>query len=770
MESKPTLYVILSMRSMFVGVVILAANAKRTANDESEGSSAKKSRSGASTIDGFSVRWEWEGDKGVWMQYAEEMNNELIDAFVGGKKQMDFDVGPKVTMQIIFDKMVQKNKRTGWERRLRCALADKKDFYIWQWEDENGKWNPYDVKTSIALEKADESDTVDFEAYHRSYSIDVKKKEQINTVTKVKRKVDRVKSASESPEPTDVKPVPSASSSNGTTKKGKGSGVKVKEEPEDEEEEEVKPKASGKGKKGSAKSGGKKGKSGGAKGDDEGTEEIVKTRVVTGKAPVDEECTTMLNKAHIFSEGQDIWDCMLNQTNVGNNNNKYYIIQLLEENAKKSYHVWQRWGRVGYSGQNNLVPCGPDLDQAKKIFTKKFQDKTKNDWYSRASFTKYAGKYDLLEIDYGAKGDEVDAKIKKEDSDIKLPDSKLDKRLQDLINLICDVKLMEDTVREMKYDSKKAPLGKLTADQIKAGYAALKKIETCINNGKFGPALTEACNEFYTRIPHDFGMRTPPLIRDKETVEMKMQLLEALGDIEIAIKTMKMGDKSENPVDRHYHALECDLEPIGKSDDDFKLVNEYLQSTHASTHNQYKMQLEELFQVCKDEEVKKFNDVGNRQLLWHGSRLTNWVGILNKGLRIAPPEAPVTGYMFGKGVYFADMSSKSANYCFTTRAKNTGLILLCEVALGTTNDLLAADYKADKLPSGKHSVRGLGAIAPDPTTTKTLPDGMKVPIGKGKNTGVKNPSGYTLNYNEYIVYDTKQIKMKYLLRVKFNYK
>lgn len=35
-------------------------------------------------------------------------------------------------------------------------------------------------------------------------------------------------------------------------------------------------------------------------------------------------------------------------------------------------------------------------------------------------------------------------------------------------------------------------------------------------------------------------------------------------------------------------------------------------------------------------------------LLWHGSRLTNFVGILGQGLRIAPPEAPVTGYRFGK--------------------------------------------------------------------------------------------------------------------------
>jgi poly [ADP-ribose] polymerase len=42
-------------------------------------------------------------------------------------------------------------------------------------------------------------------------------------------------------------------------------------------------------------------------------------------------------------------------------------------------------------------------------------------------------------------------------------------------------------------------------------------------------------------------------------------------------------------------------------------------------------------------------------LLWHGSKLTNFMGILAGGLKIAPPEAPTTGYMFGKGIYFADM-------------------------------------------------------------------------------------------------------------------
>lgn len=76
------------------------------------------------------------------------------------------------------------------------------------------------------------------------------------------------------------------------------------------------------------------------------------------------------------------------------------------------------------------------------------------------------------------------------------------------------------------------------------------------------------------------------------------------------------------------------------------------------------------------------SDIGNRWLLWHGSRLTNFVGIMSQGLRIAPPEAPVTGYMFGKGVYFADMASKSANYCGASRQHPVACILLCDVALG----------------------------------------------------------------------------------------
>lgn len=117
--------------------------------------------------------------------------------------------------------------------------------------------------------------------------------------------------------------------------------------------------------------------------------------------------------------------------------------------------------------------------------------------------------------------------------------------------------------------------------------------------------------------------------------------------------------------------------------------------------------------------------------------------------------------MFGKGVYFADMFSKSAQYCCSYLSNGTGLLLICEVALGETNDLLHSDYNASSLPDGKNSTKGCGSFGPSQRNEKIL-DGAKIPMGPGKKTGVRG----SLRYNEFIVYDVTQIKMKYLVQVK----
>ncbi|XP_025247792.1 poly [ADP-ribose] polymerase 2 isoform X1 [Theropithecus gelada] len=499
--------------------------------------------------------------------------------------------------------------------------------------------------------------------------------------------------------------------------------------------------------------------------------ESVKALLLKGKVPVDPECTAKVGKAHVYCEGSNVYDVMLNQTNLQFNNNKYYLIQLLEDDAQRNFSVWMRWGRVGKMGQHSLVTCSGNLNKAKEIFEKKFLDKTKNNWEDREKFEKVPGKYDMLQMDYATNTQDEEETKKEESLKSPLkPESQLDLRVQELIKLICNVQAMEEMMMEMKYNTKKAPLGKLTVAQIKAGYQSLKKIEDCIRAGQHGRPLMEACNEFYTRIPHDFGLRTPPLIRTQKELSEKIQLLEALGDIEIAIKLVKTELQSpEHPLDQHYRNLHCALRPLDHQSYEFKVISQYLQSTHAPTHSDYTMTLLDLFEVEKEGEKEAFReDLHNRMLLWHGSRLSNWVGILSHGLRIAPPEAPITGYMFGKGIYFADMSSKSANYCFASHLKNIGLLLLSEVALGQCNELLEANPKAEGLLQGKHSTKGLGKMAPSSAHFVTL-NGSTVPLGPASDTGILNPDGYTLNYNEYIVYNPNQVRMRYLLKVQFNF-
>jgi len=148
------------------------------------------------------------------------------------------------------------------------------------------------------------------------------------------------------------------------------------------------------------------------------------------------------------------------------------------------------------------------------------------------------------------------------------------------------------------------------------------------------------------------------------------------------------------------------------------------------------------------------------------SRVTNFVGILSQGLRIAPPEAPVTGYMFGKALYFADVVSKSFNYCRTDPHNTTGIMLLGQVALGDTHDLLQAQYM-DKPPKGKHSTKGCGKTIPDPKQNIFIDNG-KVCVPSGTTVQVLSHSA--LLYNEYMVYSVDQVKLRYLLRIEARYK
>lgn len=131
--------------------------------------------------------------------------------------------------------------------------------------------------------------------------------------------------------------------------------------------------------------------------------------------------------------------------------------------------------------------------------------------------------------------------------------------------------------------------------------------------------------------------------------------------------------------------------------------------------------------------------------------------------------------MFGKGVYLADMSSKSANYCYHYLSDNTALLLLCEAELGDPmHERLDFQYDAAEKAKerGKWSTYGKGATGPpvweDCACLHPSLKGVKMPSVRSAPPGPTEVEDASLLYNEYICYDEDQVQLRYLFRVKMN--
>lgn len=486
----------------------------------------------------------------------------------------------------------------------------------------------------------------------------------------------------------------------------------------------------------------------------------VKVKVKGGGA-VDPD-SGLENCAHIYQKGKDKYTATLGLTDIQSKKNSYYKLQILKHDKFARYHLFRSWGRIGTTiGGNKLEELS--LEECIEQFESLYEEKTGNQWKNRQHFVKMPNLMYPIDIDHG------DEEIASLDSDIK---SNLAESIQDLMRLIFDVAEMKKVMLEFEIDMDKMPLGKLSRKQIEKAYAVLTELQEILKKSNIDhTTLIDASNRFYTLIPHNFGISGPKILESSEEIKNKCDMLDALLEMEIAYNLLRdTTDGKQNPLDNHYKQLKTDIEILDKSSEEFKMIDKYVQNTHAATHTQYKLEIEEVFAVKRqgeDQRFKPFKKLPNRKLLWHGSRTTNFAGILSQGLRIAPPEAPVTGYMFGKGIYFADMVSKSANYCCTHSQSPTGLLLLCEVALGNMHERYKADY-IEKLPKGKHSTLGRGQTEPDPKDVYKLDDGVEVPYGTGVPAAHNKKSD--LLYNEYIVYDVAQVKVRYLIRMNFKYK
>jgi poly [ADP-ribose] polymerase 2/3/4 len=487
--------------------------------------------------------------------------------------------------------------------------------------------------------------------------------------------------------------------------------------------------------------------------------------------PVDDLCP-LKRTAKVI----DDWDAMLNQTNIGSNNNKYYVIQLIQDGTK--FYTWTRWGRVGEGGQNALLGNGT-LDDAKKCFQAKFKDKTSNAWADRANFLARPGKYTLIEIERSAeaaqKAAEVEEKLKaidKEAAKIQpkprgVAPSKLHVSIERFMSLIFDHDMFKGAMASFDIDVKKMPLGQLTKAQVQKGYSVLEELEDAIDTGG-GKLVTDLSSRFYTLIPHSFGRRVPPPINTLELLQKKYDMLNVLNDIEIALGLEQKEEARPeeellpHPADENYRKLKAELEWVDPKSREFEFIKTYTENTGADYR---KLKVVDVFRLERNGERDRFgahNDIVERKLLWHGTNVAVVAAIIGSGLRIMPH----SGGRVGKGIYLASENGKSLGY--VGWAGSTGVMFLAEAALGKEHTITRDNSSLKAAPKGCHCVVARGHTEPDPKHDIEWEfEGRKVIVPQGKPIRQSKYSNSSFTQSEYLLYRESQVRLRYILRVQY---
>ncbi|KAH0996532.1 hypothetical protein GBA52_020396 [Prunus armeniaca] len=225
---------------------------------------------------------------------------------------------------------------------------------------------------------------------------------------------------------------------------------------------------------------------GGANEDGNGSKEKIVTATKKGAAVLDQWLPDHI-KAHYH--GDDVYDAMLNQTNVGYNNNKFYVIQVLESDAGGTFMVYYRWGRVGVKGQNKIQ--GPYTSRDINEFKQKFYDKTKNDWSNRKMFESFPHHYMWIEMDYNEEEKQLSVQEKNDSALRGQPlETPLEPRIAKFISLICNISMMKQHMMEIGYNADKLPLAVKAAEPDKT--EKLKQTKTQESTNATQPSTTTA--------------------------------------------------------------------------------------------------------------------------------------------------------------------------------------------------------------------------------------------------------------------------------------
>ncbi len=414
----------------------------------------------------------------------------------------------------------------------------------------------------------------------------------------------------------------------------------------------------------------------------------------------------------------------LNLTDVVNNNNKYYNMEVVKCASGRIY-LFTQYGRVGAVAAKEYRQCDSEANACKegeKIINSKIKKGYVEVRLAKSDIGSEVGK---SKVDAAVSVDSLKR------AGVKIVEavptaSKLHSEVQDLVRSWFGI---TQQFIELNLDVKKCPLGQLSLDQITKGKDILEEARKVVHSATPDvQELNRLTNQYYSNIPHNFGFQKLHKIADTLRLDDDFKIDKALDVLDVfdAAKGAQAVMSKTSAVDAQYATLKSEIEWIEKSDPVWFWVDKMFHSTRAHNHQGLgRMRVNKIFRVKRNKEdtnfivnaeriakecgkfepsvtyasiVKERPDIpkefravykeANVCPGWHGTRRANMIGIVTKGLLIRPSGVIHAGSMYGDGVYWATNSSKSCNYSdvkgsyWAAGSNKTGYLFLADVAYG----------------------------------------------------------------------------------------
>jgi poly [ADP-ribose] polymerase len=451
---------------------------------------------------------------------------------------------------------------------------------------------------------------------------------------------------------------------------------------------------------------------------------------------------------------------VLQVTDIKTNRNKYYAIELHRAQAKgkQSFRVFTHYGRTDDLETNpdaGAKECRffSNPSDAEANYQSIFREKTSpRKGYKEVSLASSkigsqkargssTGEVDAKTLEKLAQNGKGKAPVVKKKSD-------LHEGVQRLVRYVYDeaTSALTKTVNaKITAQGIETPLGILTVGQIEKGEEILAQMYEIFQKKpkKYKDDLEDLTGEFYTAIPHRIGRSrdkvATAVIDSLAAFEQKQSTLQLMKDM--LHVNGEGGDVLYNAqTDAEYEALKCRIGWLDPDESEFRELADHVVQSQVKTKH---IKVKNIYTLRRDGEWDDFNTkVGNERLLFHGSRIQNWVGILSRGILL--PKIVVSlgvdrtdaGWL-GHGIYFGDAACTSMFYTTPGRHK-TRLMAIARVALGKMKDFTKITYGLSGPPAGHHSCHGV----------RDQP---------------KRPSEF--DDDEYVIYTTNQQRLEYLVEL-----